>query len=221
MAETGTRKMKRPLALWYLGGAVFLITGVVILKNLNKENLLATDSDIKSIELQAKLPNRNTSNELSLLEAHGASSNANNKITASEEMISQIVASERPVHDKAADLLELLPESKGSEQTLVASHLSNVAEGEQLDKLVSYLSDPRINKKSKEEIFNAIFECKKPKQRASLLIQTIEAGVQEFAGEAETALSILLNVDHGANVAAWKAELSKTGDSLEADEIGQ
>jgi len=216
MVETGTRKMKRSLGLWYLGGAVFLITGVVVLKNLNNENLLLDDSDVKSAETQTRLPNRNIGNEQSLLKAHGASLNANSKITANEQMISQIVASGRPVQEITADLLELFPESRGSEQTLVASHLSNLAEGEQLDKLVSYLSDPRINKKSKEEIFNAIYQCE-PKQTASLLIQVLEGGVQEFAGEAEKTLSILLQADHGTNVAAWKAELVKSGDSLETE----
>jgi hypothetical protein len=220
MVETGTRKMKRSLGLWYLGGAIFLITGVVILKNYNKENLLPVDSVAKSAEAQTKLPNRNTGNDQSLLNAHGASLNANNKITANEQMISQIVASGRPVHDITADLLELFPESKGSEQTLVASHLSNLAEGEQLDKLVSYLSDPRINTKSKEEIFDAIYECE-PKQTASLLIQVLEGGVQEFAAEAEKTLSILLQADHGTDVAAWKAELVKSGDSLEAEKNSQ
>lgn len=212
------RKKARLFALWSLGAVVFLITGIVVLKNLQKENPSPDKRVAISAETRAKPSQRQTTNTRPLSPAHNSLLKDSNKVTASEEMISQIVGSGRPVHDIATDLLQLFPESKGSEQTLVASHLANLAEGEQLDELASYLSDPRINKRSKDEIFNSIYEAE-PKQVASLLIQVIEDGVQDYTDEAQKGLSILLQADHGIDVAAWKSELDKSGDFLEAEKI--
>jgi|688.fasta_scaffold22026_6 hypothetical protein len=220
MGEIGARKRTRSFGLWFIGTAVFLISGILVIQNLNKEKGSLGESVVKSDGTETKLPHRNAGNGQSLIQAHSSSSNGHGEITAREMMISQIVGSERPVHDIAAELLKLFPESKGSEQVLVASHLGNLAEGEQLDELVSFLSDPRINKKSKEEIFNTIYDCE-PKQTASLLIKVIDDGVQEFSGEAERTLSILLKADHGMDVAAWKSELDKSGDLLESDKSSQ
>lgn len=216
MEKKVVRKMPRSFALWSLGAVIILITGIIVLKNLQHENPSPDERATSSAESRAKPSNRQTANTRPLTPSLNSSSADSNQVTASEETISQIVGSGRPAHDIATDLLQLFPESKGAEQTLVAAHLANLAEGEQLDKLASYLSDPRINKKSKEEIFNAIYDAE-PKQVASLLIKVIEDGVQDYTEEAQKGLSILLQADHGTDVAAWRSELDRPENFLEAE----
>jgi hypothetical protein len=141
-------------------------------------------------------------------------------VTQKEQIISQIVGSGRPFTDIASDLLTLLPNCKGSEQILVASHLSQLADGEQFNQLVKFLNHSRIDKMAKEEIFTAIFN-REPKKAALSLIQVIEDGAQEYTSEAEQALSILLQADHGTDVVAWKSELDAQGNFLKSDELGE
>jgi hypothetical protein len=217
MNKNGKHKMTRSFLLWAIGSAVFLIACIVILNNFTEANLSPDERASSTGKPQTKLTDRNSSQAQTLSRAHHPSSNNSGGVTANEEMISQIVGSGRPIHDIAKELLEILPESKGSEQTLVASHLGHLADEEQLDELVSYLSDPRMNQRSKEEIFNAIYDSE-PKQAASLLIKVIENGVQEFSSEAEKGLSILLQADHGMDVAGWKSELNRPGNFLESEE---
>ncbi len=217
MNKNGKHKMTRSFLLWAIGIAMLLIAGIVVLKNIPEGNVSPKGRTATSEKPQTKLSDRKANHNPSIPRAHHPSSKNNTAVTANEEMISQIVGSGRQTEDIAKDLLKLLPESKGSEQTLVASHLSHLAEGEQLDELVSYLSDPRLNNRSKEEIFNSIYDSE-PKQAASLLIKVIENGVQEFSGEAQKGLSILLQADHGMDVAAWKSELNRPDNFLESEE---
>lgn len=217
MNKNGENNTTRSLLLGAIGIAVILIAAIVVLKNFPEAELSPDAKAATSGKPQTKLSDRKASHNPSLSRVRTPSSNDNSGVTANEEQISQIVGSGRPIHDIATELLKLLPESKGSEQTLVASHLSHLAEGEQLDELVSYLSDPRLNSRSKEEIFNSIYDSE-PKQAASLLIKVIENGVQEYSAEAEKGLSILLRADHGTDVAGWKSELNRPGNFLETEE---
>lgn len=137
-------------------------------------------------------------------------------ITAREQEISQLITSKKPTWEVAQELLRLMPNSTESEQVLIASNLSNLAEGEQFNEMVKHLSNPAIGKKAKDEIFSAIFLCE-PKQTASLLIQVLENGVEEFALESEQTLSILLQADHGRDIAAWRSELDRSLAILEGN----
>lgn len=220
MEKTGIRKMTRSFVFWFIGSAVLLIAGIVVIQNFQETNPRQGKDIATTEKSEAQLSDRKAKRKQALSRVQPPSSVESSSVTASEERISQIIGSGRPVEDMAKELLILLPESKGAEQALVASHLANLADGEQLDKLVSYLSDPRLNKKSKEEIFTAIYQTE-PKQAAELLIKVIDDDVQEFAEEAENGLSILLQADHGTDVAAWRSELDKSGKFLEPDIIGE
>lgn len=218
MEKIGAHQTDRSRPLWLLGIAVLVAAGIAVLANFQKSDPPKEEDSNASVVTQAKPFDRNHKHTELLSPAHQPSSGESATVTANEEMISQIIGSGRPVHEMAAELLEILPTSKGSEQVLVASHLANLAEGEQLGKLVDYMSDPRLNKKSKEEIFTAIYQCE-PKQAADLLIKVIDKDVQEFAEEAETTLSILLQADHGTDAAAWREELNKPGKFLQPEAL--
>ena len=212
------QKSTRSWALLALGGIIFSITVLLILKGLPGDDASPDGSMATTTESRPKLSPRKSDLSRPPSLARSSSLADESNITANEQLISQIVGSGRSVHEIAEDLLKLFPESKGSEQVLVASHLGHLADAEQLDDMVSYLSDPRINSKSKEMIFNSIYDSE-PKQVASLLIKVIENGVQEYSDEAQKGLSILLQADHGLDVAAWRRELDSSGDSLDAEDI--
>lgn len=216
MAKIGADQKNPSTVLWLVGFAILLVAGFAILNNSGKN--LPDDEDSKVSAIPQVKPHDRTQKQESLPRLHHPSSGESATVTANEEMISKIIGSGQPVDVIAEELLEILPTSKGAEQVQVASHLANLAEGEQLGKLVDHMSDPRLNSKSKEEIFTAIYQCE-PKQAADLLIKVIEKDVQEFAEEAQTSLSILLQADHGMDAVAWREELNKQGESLDPELI--
>ncbi len=221
MKKNNSRGIYRSLALWSLVGLAVLVAGVLTL-NKNYNNKESTDEAVTSFA-------KTNSTKSDFLESDAVEASPrvsedsdntpeieNGKVTQQEQMISRIVTSGRPIHDITEDLLKLLPVTDGAEQIMVASHLSNLAEGDQINRLVGILSIPNLNDEAKEEIFNTIYDAE-PKQVASMLIQVIEDGVVDYTDEAQKGLSILLQADHGTDVAAWKSELSNSDFFLEAD----
>lgn len=129
-----------------------------------------------------------------------------NGLTEKEQMICDIINSGRSMDQMAADLLALLPQCEGPEQTLAASHLADLINPEQADQLVPLLGNPKITPEVKERFFTRMFE-REPMEVAALMIQVIEQGNAKFAAEAQKTLGILLTADHGTDAAAWRAEL--------------
>ena len=129
-----------------------------------------------------------------------------NGLNEKEQMVGDILSSGRPIDQMADDLLALFPECDGATQSLVASHLTHLADEKQMDKLLQSLGDPKINQVSKEEIFSSIYQ-REPDEAAALLIRVIEMGDSKFVSEAERALAILLTANHGTDATAWRSEL--------------
>jgi len=129
-----------------------------------------------------------------------------NGLNEKEQMVGDILSSGRPIDQMADDLLALFPECDGATQSLVASHLTHLVDEKQIDKLLGFLGDPKINQVSKEEIFSSIYQ-RDPDEAAALLIRVIEMGNSKFVSEAERALAILLTANHGTDATAWRSEL--------------
>jgi len=198
------------LAALFAGG--LLVLGAwVIAYDFRKGGSPNPEASLASVESDPIQPRRPIGQGSLPINSRVPSPNDPDGVSEREELISQIVVSGRPYDQISTQLLELLPTSRGAEQILAASHLGHLAEGEQFDQLVKLLSHPKVARKAKEEIFNAIF-LRDPKQVASSLIQVIEDGNQEYVDEAERALSILLQADKGLDVAAWRSELDAQGE---------
>lgn len=129
-----------------------------------------------------------------------------NGLGEKERMICDIINSGRSMDQMAADLLALLPQCEGPEQTLAASHLADLINSEQVDQLVPLLGNPKIAPEVKDRFFTAMFE-REPMEVAALMIEVIELGNTKFTAEAQKTLGILLTADHGTDTAAWRAEL--------------
>jgi len=139
-----------------------------------------------------------------------------NGLHEKEQMANDILSSGRPIDQMADDLLVLFPECAGATQSLVASHLTHLVDEKQMDKLLQFLGDPKINQVSKEEIFTSIYQ-RDPDEAAAFLIKVIEVGNSKFVSEAQNALAVLLAANHGNDAVAWKSELESQKKTREAE----
>jgi hypothetical protein len=203
----GACGVARPRVLLFAGGVLLLLAlGLVILQMTHRLIPFVDNGSPNHQTSQAPPQSNHTEEPQDHRTARTPTVSLEKGVTPTEETISKILRSGRPIDQMASDLLLLFPDCQGATQTLVASHLSHLTEASQANQLVSFLSDQRINRASKEEIFSSIYQHE-PLEVAALLIQVLEEGASEFANEAEQGLSILLEANHGKDVSAWKLAL--------------
>jgi hypothetical protein len=121
--------------------------------------------------------------------------------------ISTVLSSEQQVGEKADEIIRMLPDLRGDVQTLAAAHVADLAESAQLHEAAKLINDPRINPEAREKLFNSFFDAE-PLDAAALLVEVLQSGSVAFSDEAQTTLAILLKVDYGSDIAAWKREIA-------------
>lgn len=182
-----------------LSVAVMVVAGLVWLASIGPEPGPA----VQGGETRPAVPSGQTSTSSSFGSSGTVARTAD--FLRQEKEISELIVSQRTTGSKAGELIRMLPTLAPDLQELAAGHIAHLAEGAQIQEMTRLMADERVVQAAREALLSGLYN-QDPMVAAGSFIQILEKGPESFSAEAQRSLSLMLQADHGTDVAAWKKE---------------